>query len=91
MEVLNNVSALIFPSTSESFGLPLVEAALLNKPVLKIDLDYGKDIIHTPYLFKNNLNSLEKCINKFYNDLPNTISAKLLIKDSTDKIIQKLC
>lgn len=90
LEVLNNVSALIFPSTSESFGLPLVEAALLNKPILRIDLGYGNGIVQTPYLFKNNLNSLEKCINAFYNDLPNTISAKLLIKDSTHKIIQKL-
>ena len=88
---LNSSSALIFPSKSESFGLPLVEAALLNKPVLKINLDYSKDIIETPYIFEDNVFSLEKCINKFCNDLPNTISAKLKIKDGTDKIIKKLC
>ena len=90
METLNNVDALIFTSTSESFGLPLVEAALLKKPILSIDLPYVNEVISTPYRFENSLESLDKCINKFIVDLPKPKSAKLLVNDETDKIIKKL-
>ena len=90
IKILNTVDALIFTSTSESFGLPLVEAALLNKPILSIDLPYVNEIISTPYKFENSLESLEGCINKFIEDLPNPKSAKLLVNDETGKIIKKL-
>lgn len=36
--------ALIFPSLSESFGLPLVEARRLGVPVLAPELDYVRDV-----------------------------------------------
>jgi glycosyltransferase involved in cell wall biosynthesis len=36
--------ALIFPSTSESFGLPLVEAAHFGIPILAGELDYVRDV-----------------------------------------------
>jgi glycosyltransferase involved in cell wall biosynthesis len=36
--------ALIFPSTSESFGLPLVEAALIGLPIIAAELDYVRDV-----------------------------------------------
>jgi glycosyltransferase involved in cell wall biosynthesis len=36
--------ALIFPSLSESFGLPLIEAHLLGTPVLAPELDYVRDV-----------------------------------------------
>ena len=90
IEILNKVDALIFTSTSESFGLPLVEAAILKKPILTIDLPYVNEIISTPYRFENNLESLDKCINKFIADLPNPKSATLLVNDETKKIIKKL-
>ena len=90
IEILNKVDALIFTSTSESFGLPLVEAALLKKTILTIDLPYVNEIISTPYRFKNSLESLDECINKFIADLPNPKSATLLVNDETDKIIKKL-
>ena len=35
---------MIFPSTSESFGLPLVEAAHLGLPILAPELDYVRDV-----------------------------------------------
>jgi len=90
IEILNKVDALIFTSTSESFGLPLIEAALLKKPVLSIDLPYVNEIISTPYRFKNSLVSLEECIIKFIADLPNPKSATLLVNDQTEEIIKKL-
>ena len=37
--------ALIYPSLFESFGLPLVEAASLDLPVLAPELDYVRDVV----------------------------------------------
>lgn len=39
-----NARAMIFPSTSESFGLPLVEAAHLGLPILASELDFVRDV-----------------------------------------------
>lgn len=36
--------ALIFPSISESFGLPLVEASRVGLPILASELDYVRDV-----------------------------------------------
>lgn len=36
--------AMIFPSISESFGLPLIEAAHLGLPILASELDYVRDV-----------------------------------------------
>jgi glycosyltransferase involved in cell wall biosynthesis len=36
--------ALVFPSISESFGLPLVEAAHLGLPIVAAELDYVRDV-----------------------------------------------
>jgi glycosyltransferase involved in cell wall biosynthesis len=38
-------SALIFPSTAESLGLPLIEAAQHGLPILAPEMDYVRDII----------------------------------------------
>ncbi len=36
--------ALVFPSISESFGLPLIEAAHLGLPIVAAELDYVRDV-----------------------------------------------
>lgn len=36
--------ALIFPSTSESFGLPLIEATRAGLPIIASELDYVRDV-----------------------------------------------
>lgn len=41
----SQVQALIFPSTFESFGLPLVEAKQAGLPVLASELDYVRDVV----------------------------------------------
>lgn len=38
-------SALIFPSTAESFGLPLLEAKQAGLPILASELDYVRDMV----------------------------------------------
>lgn len=39
------VDALVFPSTIETFGLPLIEAASMGKPIIASDLDYAREVL----------------------------------------------
>ncbi len=41
----NNVGAIIYPSTFESFGLPLIEARQAGLAVLAPELDYVRDVL----------------------------------------------
>lgn len=50
LALYSSAKALIFPSTSESFGLPLIEAAHCGLPILAAELDYVRDVcspVHT--------------------------------------------
>lgn len=44
LEEYRQSRALIFPSISESFGLPLVEAAQIGLPILAAELDFVRDV-----------------------------------------------
>ncbi len=44
-------SALIYPSTFESFGLPLIEARQAGLPVLASELDYVRDVLDPEQTF----------------------------------------
>ncbi|ENM5906531.1 glycosyltransferase [Vibrio mimicus] len=44
MATLARSKALIFPSYTESFGLPLVEATRLGVPIIASELDYVRDV-----------------------------------------------
>jgi glycosyltransferase involved in cell wall biosynthesis len=44
-------SASIYPSTFESFGLPLIEARQANLPVLASELDYVRDVLDPEQTF----------------------------------------
>ena len=43
--------AMIYPSTFESFGLPLIEARQANLPVLASELDYVRDVLDPEQTF----------------------------------------
>ena len=51
MNLYKNSRALIYPSTLESFGLPLLEAATCGLPVLASELDYVRDIVSPAVTF----------------------------------------
>lgn len=44
-QLYNHVGAIIYPSTFESFGLPLIEAMQAGLPVLAAELDYVRDLL----------------------------------------------
>jgi len=46
-----NARALIFPSLTESFGLPLIEASRAGLPILAPELDYVRDVCNPAQTF----------------------------------------
>lgn len=44
-QLYSHVDAMIYPSTFESFGLPLIEARQAGLPILASELDYVRDLI----------------------------------------------
>jgi glycosyltransferase involved in cell wall biosynthesis len=58
--------ALIYPSTFESFGLPLIEARLACLPVIASELDYVRDILDPEQTFDpNSPVSIAKAVKRF--------------------------
>jgi len=51
LSLYNKVDALIYPSTFESFGLPLVEARQASLRVLAPELDYVRDVLDPEQTF----------------------------------------
>ena len=45
MSLYKKIDCLIYPSTHESFGLPLYEAFQIGIPILASELDYVRDIV----------------------------------------------
>lgn len=45
LEVYTNAKGLLFPSRIESYGLPLIEAAIFGLPIIAADLPYSRDVL----------------------------------------------
>jgi glycosyltransferase involved in cell wall biosynthesis len=51
LRLYTQVDAVIFPSTFESFGIPLIEAKQAGLPVLAAELDYVRDVVDPEQVF----------------------------------------
>ena len=51
LELYKKAGALIYPSTFESFGLPLIEARQAGLPMLASELDYVRDVLDPEQTF----------------------------------------
>lgn len=51
LALYSRAKALVFPSTSESFGLPLIEAAHMGLPILAPEMDYVRDVCQPEQTF----------------------------------------
>ncbi|MHB1116095.1 glycosyltransferase family 4 protein [Sideroxydans sp.] len=66
MKLYGNVGALIYPSTFESFGLPLIEARQAGLKVLAPELDYVRDILDPEQVFDANSEvSIARAVKRF--------------------------
>lgn len=58
--------ALIYPSTLESFGLPLIEASQLGLPILASELDFVRDVVTPAETFNpNSPVSIARAVSRF--------------------------
>jgi glycosyltransferase involved in cell wall biosynthesis len=86
--LLNNTEFAIYPSLSESFGLPLVEAANFGCKVIASDLPYVYEIIKPsltfdPYSVESISSAILKAIES--DDLPET---KVIVENKLDNFIE---
>jgi glycosyltransferase involved in cell wall biosynthesis len=51
LRLYTQVDAVIFPSTFESFGIPLIEARQAGLPILAAELDYVRDVVDPEQVF----------------------------------------
>jgi glycosyltransferase involved in cell wall biosynthesis len=83
--------ALIFPSKCESFGLPLIEAALSNMPIIASNKPYVHDIIETSYLFDPSSKvSILECVKSSFLSIDNLKIAKLKCENKLNNLINIL-
>ena len=65
IDYIKKSSALLFLSSFESLGLPLIEAAQLAKPVICPDLNYTRELLgSSPYFYKKD--SPDSLCNAFF-------------------------
>jgi len=65
-QLYNRAGALIYPSTFESFGLPLIEARQAGLPVLASELDYVRDVLDPEQTFNPESSvSIAKAVKRF--------------------------
>jgi glycosyltransferase involved in cell wall biosynthesis len=73
-DLYQSSSALIFPSTTESLGLPLIEATQLGLPVLASELDYVRDVIEPAETFDpNSPVSIARAVRRFLGNAEPTV------------------
>jgi glycosyltransferase involved in cell wall biosynthesis len=66
LALYNKADALIYPSTFESFGLPLIEAGQAGLPVLAAELDYVRDVLDPEQTFDpNSAISIARAVKRF--------------------------
>lgn len=53
-EIMAGASALVFPSKTESFGMPLLEASSLGVPIIASERDYVRDVCNPDETFDPN-------------------------------------
>lgn len=83
-----NALALIHPSLSEGFGLPLIEAAHFNCPIIASDIKVFKELLGDNYLSfdPNNVNDMTEKIKSFIEQKPKFNYENILKRYSFEKM-----
>lgn len=96
-EIYDKADALVFPSYIETFGLPLIEAAMRGMPIIAADLPYSREVLNgyegVEYVSFQNPDQWLKAIkrlNKNKRYKPLDISNRPGWKDLLDYILNKI-
>lgn len=89
-----NAQALIHPSLSEGFGLPLIETAYFNTPIIASNIKVFKELLGNNYLSfdPNDVDDISKKINSFIEKKPKfdytNITKKYSFSKMTDETLK---
>ena len=83
-----NARALIHPSRSEGFGLPLIEAAYFNCPIIASNIKVFKELLGNNYLSfdPNKVDDIESKMKSFIEKKPNFDYMEILKRYSFEKM-----
>lgn len=98
MDYLESSSALLFLSSFESLGLPLIEASQLNKPCICPDLPYARELLgDSPYFYsdmsvKSLILTVDSFVNKYHSPRPSVLrSSPVPIECAWNQFIALSC
>lgn len=74
LTLYTRAGALIYPSTFESFGLPLIEARQAGLPILASELDYVRDLVDPEQTFDpESPRSIARAVKRFLGENPENL------------------
>lgn len=80
-KLYSDTRALVWPSLTESFGMPLIEAHNLKLNIIAANVDYISDIFDDAYLFDpNDFVDIANTIKSYMNDVKNNKIKKTKLK-----------
>jgi len=86
LDLYQQVSALIYPSKVESFGLPLIEATEYKIPIIASELDYVRDVANPVETFDSSSpTSIARAVRRFLNN-----NESLITINSAEEFLKKL-
>lgn len=90
-ELYINATALIHPSLSEGFGLPIIEAAYFGVPIIASKIDVFKEILDDKYIGfdANDTDDIKEKIELFIRERPEFDYKNLLQKFSFEKMTKR--
>jgi len=89
IDYLIQTKAMIFPSLEESLGLPLIEAAVLNVPIMGSDLSYLYNVIENPIVFNPfNANDIAQKMENFLDGIYVGVAQKNKIENNIHEIVK---
>lgn len=84
--------ALIFPSTMESLGLPLIEALAYGLKVMSSDSEYSYEVVSNPILFNpNSVSDITEVMNNYLDGKYEHVYQEVLVENRIELLIDSLC
>ncbi|ADE29862.1 glycosyltransferase [Rickettsia prowazekii] len=87
LDLYTQVSVVIYPSKSESLGLPLIEATVYKIPIIASELDYVRDVSNPIETFDpNSPISIVRAVRRFLNN-----NESLIVLNSAAEFLEVIC
>jgi len=92
LQLISQSKALIFPSLKETLGLPLLEAAELNKPIIVSDLAYAHAVVENIITFDPlNVEEIADLLTKVARQGQSLPVARLRVPNDVEALLAEIC